>query len=174
MTEKRIVNEKTGGEKGQKLQRYDLLPTWPLRLVSEVYGVGALKYAERNWERGYDWSLSYAALQRHANQFWSGERLDGETKCHHLASVVFHALALMEFERTHPELDDRPGVRSVDVPVAIDRGNPGGGDYMSPAQLLRQHMRPAQLLRQAAQHHLANPGTGARFSGIGFKDSDAE
>ncbi len=106
--EVRVVNEATGGAKGQKLARYELIPVTPLREVAELYGRGAEKYKTRNWELGYDWSLSYAAAQRHLNQFWGGESRDGETGGHHLASVVFHCFAMMEYERTHPELDDRP------------------------------------------------------------------
>lgn len=106
--ETRIVDSKTGAAKGQKLERYDLIPVEPLREVARHYGVGASKYDIRNWERGYDWSLSYAALQRHANAFWGGESYDKESDTHHLAAVVFHALALMEYEETNPEKDDRP------------------------------------------------------------------
>lgn len=106
--ETRIVDQDTGGEKGQKLARFDLLPVGPLWQVAEHYGKGARKYAERNWERGYSWSLSFAAMMRHAWQFWRGEDIDEETGSSHLAAVVFHALALMEFGRTHPEKDDRP------------------------------------------------------------------
>jgi hypothetical protein len=106
--EVRIVNPNTGGEKGQKLERFDLLPIRPLRIIAKHFGVGASKYEERNWERGYDWSLSYAALQRHAHLFWGGEDNDPETGTPHMAAVVFHAMALMEFAFTHPELDDRP------------------------------------------------------------------
>lgn len=105
--EVRIVNEKTGGEKGQKPIRMDLLPVEPMWEVAKLYGKGAEKYAMHNWRRGYDWSLSYGAMMRHATQFWNGESYDEETGCHHLSSVIFHALALMEFEKTHPELDDR-------------------------------------------------------------------
>lgn len=108
MTETRIRNDKTGGEKGRKLERFDLLPWAELEEVARLYGKGAAKYEARNWERGYDWSLSFGALHRHLAAFWQGESADAETGCSHLASVVFHALALMQFERTHPELDDRP------------------------------------------------------------------
>lgn len=93
------VTSATGGEKGQKLARFDLLPVEALTEVARLYGRGARKYADRNWELGYDWSLSFAALQRHAWAFWGGESIDPENESHHLASVVFHALALMEFER---------------------------------------------------------------------------
>lgn len=106
-TELRIVNETTGGAKGSKTARFDLLPAGPLRQVAEHYGKGAEKYEARNWERGYDWSLSFAALQRHAWQFWAGEDIDVETGSHHMAAVVFHAFALMQFGLTCAELDDR-------------------------------------------------------------------
>lgn len=97
----------SGGEKGVKPARYDLIPVGPLRTVAEHYGVGAKKYADRNWEKGYEWNKSYAAMQRHANQFWGGEDIDEDTGSPHLAAVVFHALALLEFANTHPEYDDR-------------------------------------------------------------------
>lgn len=103
----------TGGEKGVKLARFDLLPAGPLRQVAEHYGKGAEKYAARNWERGYEWSKSYAALMRHAWQFWAGEDIDAETGSHHMAAVVFHALALLQFADTHPDFDDRPAL--VDI-----------------------------------------------------------
>lgn len=115
--ERRVVNPVTGGEKGQKVERPDLIPVGPLRAVARHYGYGATKYADRNWERGYDWNLSYAAMQRHALAFWNGEDTDAESGSHHLAAVVFHALALMEFGVTHPELDNRPSTQTRQNPT---------------------------------------------------------
>lgn len=107
--EERVTNETTGGEKGRKPQRMELLPYDVLmRDVAPLYAAGALKYDDNNWRRGYDWSLSFGALMRHASQFWSGEDQDSETGCSHMASVVFHALALLLFAHEHPGLDDRP------------------------------------------------------------------
>jgi hypothetical protein len=103
--EERIINPTTGGEKGKKIERYDLIPSRPLREVARNYGIGAQKYADRNWEKGTAWSLNFAALNRHLWQWWEGQRLD-DAGFHHLSAV--HAMALMEFEVTHPELDDRP------------------------------------------------------------------
>lgn len=105
--EVRVVDPSTGGEKGQKLARFDLIPAGPLWEVARHYGVGARKYEDRNWERGYRWSLSFGAMMRHAWLFWRGEDRDPETGTHHMAAVVFHALALIEFTTTHPQLDDR-------------------------------------------------------------------
>jgi len=106
--EVRVTNATTGGEKGTKEARFDLIPIHPLTELARLYGRGASKYADRNWERGYDWSLSYAALMRHLTQWWGGEDIDPEMGLSHLASVAWHAFSLAEFERTHPELDTRP------------------------------------------------------------------
>jgi hypothetical protein len=51
---------------------------------------------------------SFAAMMRHAFAFWGGEDIDPENDSPHLAAVVFHAFALMEYGRTHPEKDNRP------------------------------------------------------------------
>ena len=98
----------TGAEKGTKLERFDLIPDIPLRMLAWHYGVGAQKYAERNWELGYEWSKSFAALNRHLWAFWGGEDIDSETSMPHMIAVAWHALALVEFSITHPEFDDRP------------------------------------------------------------------
>jgi hypothetical protein len=97
----------TGAEKGTKPERFDLLPSEALAVVARHYGVGAAKYSAHNWRKGYEWSKSYAALQRHANAFWAGEDIDEETGSPHMAGVAFHALTLITFMAEHPEMDDR-------------------------------------------------------------------
>lgn len=106
MTEIRSVSA-TGGEKGTKEDRFDLLPPEALAAVARHFGIGARKYADHNWRRGYEWSKSYAALQRHATQFWAGEDNDEETGSPHMAAVAFHALALLTFMDEHRDYDDR-------------------------------------------------------------------
>ncbi len=108
MSERRVVNEKTGGEKGTKAERFELLPWDQLAKVARHYAIGAEKYAANNWRRGYDWSLSFGAMQRHLAAFWSGDDVDEETGSPHLAAAVFHCFALMLFMDEYPELDDRP------------------------------------------------------------------
>lgn len=97
----------TGGQKGVKQARFDLVPAGPMWEVAKVYGYGADKYDHRNWEKGYDWGLSYGALQRHLHQFWMGEYLDDESGLPHLAHAVFHCLALMQYHKHYPEFDNR-------------------------------------------------------------------
>jgi hypothetical protein len=109
LEEVRITDPQTGGEKDSKIERYDLIPSHAMDEVARVYGKGAEKYAQRNWERGYAWGLSLAAMERHLNKFKQGEQRD-ELGNHHLAAVVFHALALMTFERFSLGTDDRSKV----------------------------------------------------------------
>lgn len=120
MTEQRITNEKTGGEKGSKEARFDLIPPYPLEQIARVFGKGCQKYAARNWEKGYDWGLSFAAMQRHAWAFWSGEETDPESGLPHLAHAAWHCLALMQFCQNHRDLDDRSKLPSC-------RAYPGTG-----------------------------------------------
>jgi hypothetical protein len=103
-----IIESATGGRKGQKNERFDLIPPGPLRAIARAFGYGSSKYSPRNWEKGYDWSLSFGALQRHLWAFWSGEDTDPESGLPHLAHAAFHSLALMEFMDVHKEFDDRP------------------------------------------------------------------
>ena len=109
--EVRTRNEATGGEKGVKLARMDLLPPDSLMHAATHFGRGAQKYADRNWELGYEWSKSYGALLRHLMLWWDGEDTDEDESFgafHHLDAVLFHALVLRRFAADHPDLDDRP------------------------------------------------------------------
>lgn len=113
-TEQRVAAD-SGAVKGSKLARFDLIPVDALWQLAELYGRGAAKYEDRNWERGLPWSLNYAAMLRHANQFWGGEDVDEETQACHMASVAWHALALLHYY-IHPDqygrYDDRPSTTS--------------------------------------------------------------
>lgn len=101
------VTSSTGGQKNNKLARFDLIPPQALWDLAEHYGRGAEKYEDHNWTRGYPWSLSIAALHRHLNLFQQGEELDPETGTPHIVAVAWHAFTLMTFRHTHPEFDDR-------------------------------------------------------------------
>ena len=86
--------------------RWDLLPRSTEEVIF-VYTQGAAKYNDRNWEKGLSWHRVFRAMITHAFLWWWGEQRH-ERGMHHLGSVAWCALALMEYERTHPELDDRP------------------------------------------------------------------
>jgi len=115
--EVRITNAKTGGQKGSKLARFDLVPEGPLWELAELYGRGASKYADDNWRKGYSWRLSFAACQRHLWQFWSGEDAiqqvagaepDPTVGTKHVIAAAWHCLALAWFMEHRKDHDDRP------------------------------------------------------------------
>jgi hypothetical protein len=151
MSETRTTS-RTGGMKGTKLARFDLIPTGPLRELAEHFGVGASKYADHQWRKGYEWSKSYAALMRHLNAFWNGQDFDvcsndpegcsqvdadgkpftatredacfNHTGSHHMAAVAWHAFALLEFKDAFPDFDDRHEPEGD--------GDPDGRFYIAP------------------------------------------
>ena len=87
--------------------RYDLIPTYPLSKLAEAYTIGASKYDDHNWRKGFKWGRVFAALCRHAWAWWGGERDDPQDGQHHLASVAWCAFALMEYEKFGTGEDDR-------------------------------------------------------------------
>ena len=110
MTEEIRTTSSTGGQKGVKAQRYDLLPKPGLDAIAEVYAFGAQKYADHNWRKGYEWGKSYAALMRHMTAFWEGETNDPESGLPHLAHAGFHVLTMLTWlseQGEGGEFDDR-------------------------------------------------------------------
>ena len=113
--------------------RWDLLPRSIEKLV-EVYTIGENKYGGRNWEKGIAWCRIFRAMIGHSFKWFFGEKRDSVDGQHHLASVAWCALALMEYEETHPELDDRPHGEPQE--------HPGGATRGEPALIIEPPMRP--------------------------------
>jgi hypothetical protein len=116
--EVRITDPVTGGQKGQKPERFDLIPFEALTEVARVYGFGATKYADDNWRKGYAWRLSLGAMLRHIAAWAMGYPTDPESKLPHLAHAAWHCLTLLTFEAHGLGTDDRakhPGVPIKDI-----------------------------------------------------------
>jgi hypothetical protein len=99
-------------------ERFDLLPAAALFEVAKVYTMGANKYEDRNWEKGIKYGRVKAALDRHLLKWWRGQRYDQEDGQHHLASVVWCALALLHYdlqERKYKMYDNRPDADLPDL-----------------------------------------------------------
>ena len=135
MSKEERTTSSTGGQKGTKLARFDLIPPRPLWLLAEHYGKGAKKYAEHQWRHGYEWGKSIASLERHLNLFkqgidydtcdhepdnclleYEGKEWDGDpntcwnhTGSHHMQAVMWMAFSLMEFidDPKYKQHDDR-------------------------------------------------------------------
>jgi hypothetical protein len=85
----------------------NLLSTEAMNQTAAVLKFGAQKYAEHNWRKGFAWSRPLAAAMRHLTAFNDGEDRDPESGLSHLAHAACCIMFLLEFEKTHPELDDR-------------------------------------------------------------------
>lgn len=113
--EVRATDPKTGGQKGQKPERCDLIPADALMELARVYGEGAKKYEDNNYLKGYPWSWSLASLWRHILRWMLGEDVDPETGCHHLMHAAWHCFTLYVFAVRGLGTDDRatPGPKTI-------------------------------------------------------------
>lgn len=87
--------------------RYDLIPPRSMEQFVFVWTMGAGKYGDHNWAKGMPWSRIIAAMMRHFWAWMRGETHDPVDGQHHLAALAWGCFVLMEYERIHPELDDR-------------------------------------------------------------------
>ena len=104
------VTSSTGGEKGSKPAQFDQIPAVAMLELAKTYGFGASKYSAHNFRKGYDYSLSFSAMQRHAWAWQSGEDIDPESDCNHLAHVAWHCFNLMAMQDNQEQtamFDDR-------------------------------------------------------------------
>lgn len=97
----------TGGQKGRKPVSIGSADVLPLVELAKVNAYGAQKYAAYNYLKGYNWSDSYDALDRHLKAFWLGEDDDPESHLLHLAHAMWHCAALISFLRRGLGTDDR-------------------------------------------------------------------
>ena len=85
----------------------NLLSSEALLQTAAVMKFGADKYSEHNWRSGFAWSRPLAAAMRHIMAFNDGEDCDPESGLSHLAHAMCCIMFLLEFQKTHPELDNR-------------------------------------------------------------------
>lgn len=77
--------------------RVDLIPPEVIFALGDALSAGAKKYAERNWERGMDWSKVFGPLIRHSFKFWRGEEIDEETGIPHVDLILINAAFLSTY-----------------------------------------------------------------------------
>jgi hypothetical protein len=88
--------------------RLELFPYDALWAISSILTFGAIKYDDRNWEKGMNWSRVFGALQRHLTKWWEGENLDRETNKSHLWHAGCCVVFLIVYEIRGIGKDDRP------------------------------------------------------------------
>ena len=87
--------------------RYDLIPPEMLEEAALVLTYGAVKYGDRNWEKGMAWSRTFGALMRHMWAWWGGEDRDPETGYSHLSHALCCITFLSVYRRRSIGVDDR-------------------------------------------------------------------
>lgn len=84
--------------------RFDLITPFGLSRLARWYELGAMKYSERNWEKGMPFSRYLDSALRHLNKFTMG--MDDED---HLAAACWNILAIIHHQEIGQlELDDLP------------------------------------------------------------------
>jgi len=87
--------------------RLELLSRHAIEKLGQVLTFGAKKYEDNNWRRGLLYTRVIGALLRHTFAYLSGETTDKESGLSHMAHAMCCAMFLLEYEVSHPELDDR-------------------------------------------------------------------
>lgn len=89
--------------------RYDLLPVHAISRLAQLLERGAVKYGERNWEKGQPFSRYLDSALRHAFQ-----ALEGREDEDHAAGAVWNLMAFIETQhrvrvgQLPADLDDLP------------------------------------------------------------------
>ena len=89
--------------------RFDLIPTYPMRRLARHYENGAVKYGDRNWEKGQPLMRYLESAERHLNYLRAGDLSED-----HAAAIVWnvfsymHTLAMVEAGKLPKALDNRP------------------------------------------------------------------
>lgn len=100
--------------------RYDLLPTRAMRRIARHFEAGAVKYGDRNWEKGQPLSRYMDSAMRHLMTHLEGHRDED-----HLAAAAWNILACIETEERvfegflHHDLHDLPVLVPAEAPLNV-------------------------------------------------------
>lgn len=89
--------------------RFDLLPPRAIKRLAQHYENGAVKYGDRNWEKGIPLSRMIDSAIRHLFQL-----LEGKTDEDHAIACVWNVMGIVEIQERieegimPKELDDLP------------------------------------------------------------------
>lgn len=74
--------------------RFDLVPAYPILRLAQHYENGAVKYADRNWEKGIPLGRFLDSAERHLNMLKDDDRSED-----HLAAVLWNIAGYIWTER---------------------------------------------------------------------------
>jgi len=110
-----VEKETQGVKHDQDKIRMDLVPWDVVVEIAKILTFGAKKYADRNWEKGFNWSRVYGALMRHLTLWFQGQDTDAETGRSHLAHAGCCLFFLLAFVLRGVGKDDRPKLTEAQI-----------------------------------------------------------
>lgn len=122
--------------------RFDLLPWNAIQDVAIHSAEGAVKYGERNVDKGIPQHSFIDSAFRHLKNYWTRK-----TDEPHLRAAAWNILWALEQETTHPELIDLPG---------SDDEDPYGKTFME-----FQQITPKNLRARCIDMHISAEAPGA-------------
>lgn len=118
----------TGAVRGSQTGkgRYDLISTHATRALAMVLEDGAIKYGDRNWEKGIPIMRHMSSCKRHIDQFIEGQTMEYDSdgnwvEVNHLHNafanlmMAIHTMQLINDGVLKSELDDRPVYKEIEV-----------------------------------------------------------
>ena len=83
--------------------RYDLIPREAIHRLAQLFERGAVKYADRNWEKGLPLHSFIDSGVRHYFKF-----LRGDTDEPHDRAFMWNLIGALRTQLVHPDLIDLP------------------------------------------------------------------
>jgi hypothetical protein len=80
-------------DRGDMKPRMVLISPFAMRRLGEWLRLGAVKYSERNWEKGIPFSACLDSLERHLNAVKAGE-----TNEDHVAAIMCNAMFIAHYQ----------------------------------------------------------------------------
>jgi len=87
--------------------RMELVPVSMFKALAKVFGAGADKYGDFNWQKGFPWLQPYASCMRHLTAWWEGEDIDQESGLPHIYHAAANIAMLVEFIDKNKGRDNR-------------------------------------------------------------------
>ena len=97
-----MIIEKEGLKDFEGKERIELIMPNSIIGMAEVLTMGAEKYKANSWQNVKDpLDTHYASLMRHVIAWRKGEKLDSESKLHHMKHVLTNAMFLLDHDENN-------------------------------------------------------------------------
>ena len=106
----RTIEDEIAAKRGENKPRVSLVPSSLIYAVARQMEYGAGKHGLHDWKKGLPWTERIDSALRHLLDFkerrWKND-IDPDSRLKVLWGAATQIAMLIEYETTHPELDDR-------------------------------------------------------------------